>query len=218
MVSKRVRCYAPPQYATLEPVAVTFHPDITTKLFSLIDLCRETLDIACYVIDEYYATALQRVMREPRQVELRMIVDEGKLTSGSIAGLRALLSLVEWGASVKSRHPPEGKGFASAQHEKCWLFDKAVYVCGSHNLTHNSAANCEEAIMTTTERECVDSFSEHFEHLWETGKSLTQGMLGAMVHDKDTTATAKKAARSASRSLPRGSDWESADAPSPAVV
>jgi len=201
----------------LEPIQTFFHPQITVKLFELIGLCETSLAIACYVIDEYYATALQQVMRPPRRVALSIIVDEGKLVAGTLGELRALLALMEWGAIIKSRRPPDGRGFASAQHEKCWLFDLAVFVCGSHNLTHNSAVNCEEAVTVTTERDSVDGFVQHFDHLWDTADGLSQERLEPMIQDKVDAQEQRRALRSASRSLPRAPGQEGTEAP-PTVV
>ena len=105
-----------------------------------------------------------------------------------------------------------------AQHEKCWLFDKCVYVCGSHNLTHNSVAKCEEAILITTARDSVDDFGAHFEHLWKTGTEIASSTLEEMIQLQVDEAAKKQAKRSASRSVARGSDHDDTDAASLEVV
>ena len=65
----------------------------------------------------------------------------------------------------------------SAQHEKTWVVDEKLYVCGSANGTRNSQGNCEEAVLFVKDPSIVGQALEHFHGIWETGVILTPQLL-----------------------------------------
>jgi phosphatidylserine/phosphatidylglycerophosphate/cardiolipin synthase-like enzyme len=163
----------------LRVIETLFHPRIVPCLLSLLNHCKRSLRIACYVIDDYFATAIERCMR--RGVSVTIVVDEGRMKVGAKRSMEALLALHEWGATICCRRPYSA--MTSAQHEKCWLFDEMIYVCGSLNLTLNSVSRCEEAVVVTNACSAVNSFSEHFQELVGKARVVAAGELAKVAVD-----------------------------------
>jgi len=171
-----VRCFEASVSEDLGCVTLVYHPHIVPFLSARMRLVQSTLDIACYVIDDYFCTAFERVMR--RGVRLRVIVDKHKVAGngGCVRAREALRAMLEWGASLRARSP--AGGMTAAQHEKSWLFDGSLAVTGSFNLTKNSVTICEEAIMATSEIKCVSGMQQHFDDLWDRSMQVDVWQLG----------------------------------------
>ena len=72
-------CYANPAFVKFRPVDVKFHPDIAPHLFVALVATVRSLKVACYVLDDYFATAFQQLLR--RQVRVQVICDKPKLVN-----------------------------------------------------------------------------------------------------------------------------------------
>ena len=70
---------------------------------------------------------------------------------------------------------------------------------GSHNLTHNSAVNCEEAIAVTRSKMSVDGFISHFVDLWVVAEKVTPAWVEKTIQDR-----AERRSRSKSQPVDRG--------------
>ena len=124
-----------PVYVKYLPVEVKFHPHIAPHLFALLGEVAGSLRIACYMIDDYFATALVQLLQ--RGVKVEVVIDKLKLVSPSCKKEQeTVIALSEWGAQFRQRQP--SPGLTSAQHEKSWLFDDSMLAVGSMNLTYNS--------------------------------------------------------------------------------
>ena len=140
-------------------------------LTTFLSRCVETIDIACYTIDQYFSVSIQQCLG--RKVQVRVLVDQGQMRSPSCTQqASALLAMTEWGAKLRSRKP--GTSFNSAQHEKSWLFDRQMVVVGSMNLTTNSVLNCEESVCATREMGAVDAYAAHYSAIWEEAEEVTR--------------------------------------------
>ena len=103
----------------------------------------------------------------------------------------ALKSLKDWGAHIRNRRPKTG-GF-SIQHEKTWIFDRAMYFCGSMNATNNSVNLCEEAMLSTRCAAVVDKAITHFEGIWDNAHELIDEEYEAKPRKSSKSSTTPKA-------------------------
>jgi len=174
VVAKMVNCYVLDAFPDEPVVRAVYHPDITPLILLSLARCHVSLWIACYIIDEFYATAIEQCIK--KGVKVCFVVDKHKLFNvAQTKERKALLSFIEWGGKtgqVQVRYRSPNGGMTSAQHEKNWLIDSGLLLSGSHNLTHNSSAHCEEILTATTSVPVVDGFVEHFKGLWEVSAPL----------------------------------------------
>ena len=125
----------------------------------------------------------------------RCFLDKGQATNPSCSTQRAaMIALHEWGAEIRVRRPKPG--MTSAQHEKTWLFDDHVFLCGSANATANSFTKCEEAVTATKSPTLIASQVAHFEEIWEDAEEVDWLEL----EEKEIASLAAKTAKGAARS------------------
>ena len=104
---------------------------------------------------------------------MRAVVDKRQVKSSSTTKMSILLREIrDNGGTIKKRSP--SGGMFSIQHEKTWIFDRSVYLCGSLNATHNSSTYCEEAAVVTRVASVVTKATTHFEELWAKSEDLTE--------------------------------------------
>ena len=76
------------------------------------------------------------------------------------SGKATVAELVANGVDIKRRRPVDS--FYSSNHEKTWVFDDQMYLCGSMNSSTNSIEYCEEAGTFTRDVEIVKQAVLHF--------------------------------------------------------
>ena len=121
-----------------------------------------------------------------RGVDLSIIVDRKNLENPSCAKEQSsVVALMEWGVPFRMRRPHPG--MTSAQHEKCWLFDETLLVCGSMNLTENSVWKCGEAAIFTKEVNAVKDFVQHFPKVWNDATPIDIDMVKGLMAKREAS-------------------------------
>ena len=87
----------------------------------------------------------------------------------------------------------------SAQHEKTWVFDETLWVCGSANATENSFTKCEEAVVFSRSEEMLRSLIGHHRRIWEDSEEVDWAALEAKEAEARANREAKEAERVALR-------------------
>jgi len=196
VVTRTVECYSLPHFVDNSVLQLAFRSGVEELVNSVVPFCQKFLWIACYVYEGFYNTAIEQ--RARADVACKMVVDRNKLFQVG-KGLRmqeALLGLLEW--NVEIRHSLPGYGnMLSAQHQKSWLIDGGMLLYGSHNLSKNSARNCDELLSATCVKSACDDFASHFEWLWDRSLAVEKQELRSLIAQHH----AKKEEKAEERSL-----------------
>lgn len=138
-------------YALFEP-----RQNCAARLRSLIDGCRQSLDVCVFTItDNSLTRAILTAHR--RQVRVRIITDDMKsLDRGSdVERLR------DAGIALRFDVDP------NHMHHKFALFDRRLLANGSYNWTRGASEGNHENIAVTDHHELVQQFGEEFDRLWQ---------------------------------------------------
>jgi phosphatidylserine/phosphatidylglycerophosphate/cardiolipin synthase-like enzyme len=165
-----------PGFPEWEPAAVYFNPDITPRMVRALGQAKASIWFSQYCFDHnelvVAVTGSIRRVLPGQKIDVRGLLDKKQLFSPSCAKqTEALRTLIEWGAELRQRKP--GTSFAAAQHEKTWVIDGALYICGSANATFNSLTNSEEAVVVSRIAPVVEQAVEHFERCWGLAQPVT---------------------------------------------
>ena len=149
-------------YPRWKPLALVYNPHLEGTISRALADARASVAFLAYCLDErVLVEGLSSACRRLSTFTVRVVLDKEKfLVPACSRQGDCLLTLIEWGVVMRVRRP--FNRFASAQHEKTWLIDQQLYLCGSANGTHNSLHNCEEALLATTVSDVVREATAHF--------------------------------------------------------
>jgi phosphatidylserine/phosphatidylglycerophosphate/cardiolipin synthase-like enzyme len=109
-----------------------------------------------------------------------MIFDKGNFYRSSCARQAPRVrELWDAGGEIRLIKPSHG-GFA-VMHAKTFVFDEAVLLTGSVNMTHNGLENNKEHLFRMTEPAVVAKVMSDFEQEWVTAERVTQENIDQMM-------------------------------------
>ena len=142
-------------------------PELADEIERYIRAAKSEVLLTAYTIDLQFVSAFNAYLRQGGAA--RVLVCKSQISNPAAkTALKALRDLKMWGTQIRCRKP-KASGF-SIQHEKTWIFDRAIYFCGSMNATRNSVCYCEEAMMSTRCSATVTKAITHFESIWDSAQ------------------------------------------------
>lgn len=136
---------------------------------------RGSLKFTAYSFDHEFARYILEKVWRGNQVFL--LADRVQLTDGKACKScrQSLKDLDHRGCHIRQRgaREPVTAGF-QLFHQKCWLFGRAVLVCGSMNATSSSMNNGEECGVITRSASVVREYNDYCDELWGSATKLPQ--------------------------------------------
>jgi phosphatidylserine/phosphatidylglycerophosphate/cardiolipin synthase-like enzyme len=137
---------------------ICFSPknDCRSKIISLIDNTKSTLDIAIFSLTSDEITAAIISAKE-RHVHIRLIMDkqQSKIRGGDY------ILLKNSGVNIKLDNT------SGYMHNKYVISDNTYILTGSYNFTANAEKRNFENFIISNDLELVNEFNKNFTEMWE---------------------------------------------------